>query len=246
MNKALLMSSTKVWDETITTLVAAGMIPSVIDRILLAGLSRAGKSTIAGLLFANVQYATFGDGMLPEELLGQYDSPQPGMFVWRDGPVARAMRNGWPLVLNEIDFAFKRGSGLQGIIHAATDVPAAITLPNGERLEAKEGYFVIATMNAMPDVLPVPVYERFQLILRVDSLSQGLQRELGEFAGMANQVASRNQQVQWQRPMSVGLAVTAAKLRKQGLSHEEITFALGFNERERNDFLTAIASNKSE
>lgn len=246
MNKALLMQSTKSWDETFNTLVGAGVIPSVIDRILLAGLSRAGKTTITGLSFENVQVSTFGDGMLPEELLGQYDSPQPGMFVWRDGPVAKAMRHGYPLVLNEIDFAFKRGSGLQGIIHACCDMPAAITLPNGERLQAAPGYFVVATMNAMPDILPVPVYERFQLILRVDSLSQGLQRELGEFAGMANQVASRNQQVAWQRPMTVGLAVTAAKLRKQGLSHEEITFALGFNQNERDDFLTAIASNKGE
>jgi len=246
MNKTLLLSSASKWDMVFTNLVNAEMIPHVIDRVLLAGASRCGKSTITGLMFKNVQYATFGDGMMPDELLGQYDAPEPGKFVWRDGPVAKAMRHGYPLVLNEIDFAFKRGSGLQGIIHACCDVPAAITLPNGERLEAAPGYFVVATMNAMPDVLPVPVFERFQLILRVDSLSQGLQNELGEFANMANQVVMRGQQVAWQRPMTVGLAVTAAKLRKQGLSVEEITHALGFNQDEANDFMTAVASNKGE
>jgi|SRR5262245_480589 len=237
-------STVAPWDQVFLTSARSGLIPDVIDRILFHGLSRTGKSFITGTVFQNVQVATFGEGMLPDELLGQYVTPEAGRFVWNDGPIAKAMRHGYPLVLNEIDYAFKRGSGLQGLIHAACDVPAAITLPNGERLVAKKGYFVVATMNATPDVLPVPVYDRFQLILRVDCLAKALQDHLGEYAGIANSVVNHKQeQVTWTRPMTVGLCYVAARMRRQGLSHEDIASALGFNEAERVDFLTAVASN---
>jgi hypothetical protein len=233
-----------VWDMTFTKMVHDKLIPNVIDRVLLHGYSRSGKSTITGTLFENVQVATFQEGQLADELLGQYVTPEPGLFRWNDGPIAAAMRHGYPLVLNEIDYAFKRGSGLQGLIHACLDVPAAVTLPSGERLVAAPGYFVVATMNATPDSLPVPVFDRFQLILRVDTLSKGLQQYLGDYAGMANSVVGRGQEkVLWQRPMTVGLCYTAAKLSKSGLSPEEICNALGFSEPEKLDFLASLASN---
>ena len=206
------------WDVRLQRCVDSGIIPGVLNRVLLPGFFRAGKTRFARDLFGaeNVEETTFHKQVVVDDILGSYapNDGAPGMH-WVDGPVARAMRHGRKLVINECSHF---SGDVRCALHAILDDPAGIALPNGEFLKAAPGYAVIGTMNESPETLPPGIYDRFDCIYRVDSLSQGLRNALGNFADKAQNVAHRGVDWQWTRPASVNLFLAAAKLRRHGLS----------------------------
>jgi MoxR-like ATPase len=97
-----------------------------------------------------------------QELLGHY-VPKGAEFVWHDGPVSLAMRQG-ALVLNEVAHASPEVlDALLGIL----DDPevAEIALPTGERLVPHAGFHVVATANEPLETGPLS--DRFEAIVPV-------------------------------------------------------------------------------
>ena len=231
----------QAWDSILTDLFRSLVIPHVLNRVLLWGPPRTGKSTISQTLVpGQVERVTMHREQPVDDLLGGY-CLKDGSTVWADGPAVRAMRRGHILVLDEVDKCSPENCCVQ---HALMDDPAAITLASGERVIAQPGYAVIATTNALPSALSPAIYDRFDLILKADTLSAGLQRKLGNLAAPAqNTVARGPVAYNWSRPASVNLFIAAAKLRSKGLSDETIASVLALDGKERTDFLLAISPN---
>jgi AAA domain (dynein-related subfamily) len=236
--------STKTWDDTFSAIVHAGVFPHTVHRVLISGWPRTGKSTLPGKLFGadNVERTTVHRQMPVDDLIGGMAMVN-GTTVWQDGPAVRALRHGKKLVLDEID----RHSGeIYSFILAIADDPAGVTLPTGERVNAAQGYGLIATTNEPPSKLADALYDRFDLVLKADTLSRGLQQALGEFAECAQNVigrggAGQRVELKWTRPATVNLFIAASKLRKHGCDDERIAELLGLTESETVDFLAAIA-----
>ena len=215
--------STKTWDDAFTEIVNSGIFPNTVNRVLISGWPRTGKSTLPGKLFGldQVERTTVHRQMPVDDLLGGM-ALVSGTTVWQDGPAVRALRHGKKLVLDEID----RHSGeIYSFILAILDDPAGVTLPTGERVNAAAGYGLIATTNEAPSKLSDALYDRFDLVLKADTLSRGLQRSLGAFAEPAQNVIGRGGngqrlELNWSRPATVNLFIAASKLRKHGLNDE--------------------------
>jgi hypothetical protein len=232
---AVKFSANPSWDIVFKTLVETSVFPNVLNRALIYGFSRTGKSTLAHNLL-NSERITFHSGMPLDDLIGGW-TLKDGKTVWADGPAVRALRNGTTLQIDEIN---EIPMECKTVLYALMDKPAGITLPTGERIEAAPGYSVVGTMNPAPNVLPEPVYERFDIILRADELSAGTQEALGQFAEQAKRVVGRGSSYTWTRPMSVGLCLAANELSKIGIKGDALATALGLTGDTVTDFLAAI------
>lgn len=234
--------TTHTWDQQFRAMVSSGIFPSIINRVLFAGYYRSGKTKLPQDIFGrdNIEDITLHRQLIVDDLIGSYGPKEAGGFEWKDGPMARAMRYGKPLVINEID---QMSPDVRCALHAALDDPPAYTLPSGERLIAAKGYCVIATSNSDPTTLPPGVFDRFDVIMKVDRLSQGLRSALGTLADRAEAVAGRGVDwvARWSRPASVNLFLAAAKLRQHGMNDEAIATTLGLDGMAATDFLTAIS-----
>lgn len=235
------MASTEAWDDVLRRLVKDKVVPYPLYRICLFGPPRTGKSSIGRELFEAVERVTIHKQLPVEDLLGGYALVN-GTTVWQDGPAIRALRKGLPLILDEID---QISPECRCILHALLDDPPGITLASGERVEASVGYCVISTTNQLPSVLPDAIRDRFDIILKAGTLSNGLKRTLGTLAPQAEAVVDRDGAYHWSRPASVNLFIAAAKLRKHGWGDAEIVAALALDERAAMDAMISFASPKT-
>jgi hypothetical protein len=161
-----------------------------------------------------------------------------GSTQWQDGPAVRAMRTGVTLLIDEVD---QFSGEIRCFLHAIMDDPAGVTLPTGERVNAKDGFCVVGTTNALPSTLPDALYDRFDLVLKADTLSVGLQKALGEFVEPAKSVVGGGATYEWQRPASVNLYIAAAKMRAKGIQDNAIAEYLGLTGQMATDFLAVVA-----
>ena len=234
------MTKKTTWDSTLTEMFAGGAIPQAIHRVLLWGPPRTGKSSVAYTIVgeARVERVTLHRQQPVDDLVGGY-CLKDGSTIWADGPAVRAMRDGKVLVLDEID---QYSPETRCVLHALMDEPSGVTLASGERVAAVYGYVVIATTNALPGTLPPAILDRFDLILKADTLADGLQKRLGAMAAPAGNTIGREvNRYDWTRQTSVNLFISAAKLRTFGMNDEQIGAVLGLEGTDLVDFLTAIA-----
>ena len=231
------MTTTKAWDQKLTEFVNGGIFPGMVNRMNIHGYSHTGNSTLVHRLLGG-ERITFPQAMPLDDLIGGY-ALIDGRTVWVDGPAVRALKNGTCL---QIDEANEVPSECQTVYYALLDDPAGITLPSGERVEARKGYCVVTTMNPTPTVFPHPVYDRFDIYLKADCLSKGTREALGPYANNAEAVIAFNQpKLDWKRPASVNAFLAANKLRQGGVSQERIAEVLGWEGKEALDFLAATA-----
>ena len=225
------------WDNRFTAYWQTGLFPDVLSRAAISGRSRSGKSTLVHTLTKS-ERITFHPAMPLDDLIVGM-SLVNGSTVWLDGPAVRALRNGSILQIDEAD---RVPIECETVLYALLDDPPAITLPTGERVTAAPGFGVVFTMNPLPDVLPHPIYDRFDIYLLADTLSAGTQEALGDFAKHASKVIGFNQpSLDWSRPASVNAFLAASKMRKAGLPDEKILEVLGWQGTDATDFLTVMA-----
>lgn len=226
------------WDKKLSAYAESRLIPDVLTRVSISGYSRTGKSTLVKRIFGG-ERITFHPAMPLDDVIGGW-ALVDGCTRWVDGPAVRALKNGTCL---HIDESNEIPAECTTFFYALLDDPAGITLPSGERVDAKPGFCVICTMNPTPDVYPHPIFDRFDVYLTATTLSDGMKRALGPFARNAENVVSFNQpKLDWKRPASVNAFLAAAKMRSRGLSDEKIAEVLGWDGRQMTDFLTAASA----
>lgn len=139
--------------------VAESVIQFGQGNTLLYGPPGTGKSYAAQSGGDTVYNLTITPDTAAAELRGHYH-PRGGEFVWQDGPIVRAMREGARLVLNEVNHA---GGDVLSFLLAALDNPEScrICLPSGETVRPAPGFHVVGTMNGEPDDLLPALKDRF-------------------------------------------------------------------------------------
>src|SRR5262245_8416805 len=235
-----MLTKAKAWDQQATEFVNSGIFGhagSPLNRMCILGYSRTGKSTHVKALL-NGERITFHPAMPLDDLIGGW-ALLDGRTCWVDGPAVRALKGGKCLHIDEMNFVPPE---CQTFLYALLDDPAGITLPNGERVESKPGYCVVATMNPDPSCLPHPIFDRFDIYLKATTLSAGARRALGRFADNAQSVIELGQpKLVWKRPPSVNAFLAASKLRNHGVADNDIPAILGWEGKDATDFLIACS-----
>jgi MoxR-like ATPase len=142
----------------------------VINHLYMWGKPGIGKTWTAyhkGRIEQGVYAVTCTPETPASELRGHYLPGPDGHFVWHDGPVVRAMREGARLVINEIGHA---SDDVLALMHPVLEhmETARITLPTNETVAPAAGFHVVLTDNAAPDELPPALRDRFDAVLRID------------------------------------------------------------------------------
>lgn len=131
-----------------------GFAKGDLYSMLFAGGSGTGKSTAARVIPArcgipyisinfsvNIEESDIFGSMIPNSMKASADDPE---FVWQDGILTKAVRNGYCAVLEEINFA---RPGVLGKLNSLLDENRQIDLPTGEVLRAHPNFRIIATCN---------------------------------------------------------------------------------------------------
>lgn len=190
------MNRTENKPQWADTLQAVSVLDNPPRRILLYGPPGTGKTSFALSLNEQTERITLTPGQFPDALLGKF-LLKDGSTFWQNGPATRAALNGLPLVLDEIN---KAGPELDSTLQAILDDPSVcrLNLDNGETIEPKDGFRIIATMNGTPDQLAEAVLDRFDIVLKCDAPSLGLLQRLQPDAAqfivnkMANEIATEH------------------------------------------------------
>ena len=131
-----------------------GFAKGDVYAMLFTGDSGTGKSTSArvipykcGIPYVSVNFSVnieesdlFGS-MMPNPTKNDPSDPE---FIWQDGVITKAVRNGYCAILEEINFA---RPGVLGKFNSLLDENRQIDLPNGEIVKAHPNFRMIATCN---------------------------------------------------------------------------------------------------
>ena len=155
--------------------VLTAILPHV-SRVLLVGPPATGKSTTAMKVSGAKYRVTMTETTSREDLIGMFHLID-GETKWIDGPVTSAMRNGEPILVDEIDRYSPEAASL---LYALIDDKPHLSLPNGDMLYASDGYKMIMTSNEGLDTLPVAVQDRIECVLMASEPHEDAISELPE------------------------------------------------------------------
>ena len=149
-------------------LVERILASSRVRSVYLFGPPGLGKSYSAyymGRIERGVYACTLTEETPAAEMRGSWLPSGEGL-VWHDGPIARAMREGARLVLNELSHA---SDDVLAFLYPIIESPetARITLPTNETLSPAPGFHTVVTDNLPPDDLPPALQDRFETILEI-------------------------------------------------------------------------------
>lgn len=132
----------------------AGFANGDIYSMVFVGESGTGKSTAARVIphrcgipyvsvnfSVNIEEADLFGAMYPNPYKKSADDPE---FAWQDGIITKAVRNGYCVILEELNFA---RPGVLGKLNSLLDENRQIDLSNGEIVRAHPNFRIIATCN---------------------------------------------------------------------------------------------------
>ena len=161
------------------------------SRTFIWGPVGIGKSFTAQQILSaineNVWQCTLDEDKVVQELLGHF-LPKGQEFVWHNGPVATAFKEGHGLVINEL----ARGSGaVKDMFLGILDDPevASLRLPNGDFLVRGKNFKVVATANNPPEDLDEALKDRFDVVIKIDTPHPMIIRNLNKkLPGLGNMI----------------------------------------------------------
>lgn len=131
-----------------------GFAKGDIYSMVFVGESGTGKSTAARVIphrcgipyisinfSVNIEESDLFGAMYPNPYKKSADDPE---FTWQDGIITKAVRNGYCVILEELNFA---RPGVLGKLNSLLDENRQVDLSNGEIVRAHPNFRIIATCN---------------------------------------------------------------------------------------------------
>jgi midasin (ATPase involved in ribosome maturation) len=132
----------------------AAYAKGIIYSSFFAGDSGTGKTTLAKVIGHKLGLPTlslnFSSNIEESDVIGTWisnvnkSSPTDPEFVWKDGLLTKAIRNGYLIILEEINFA---RPGILGKLNSLLDETRQIDLPTGDIVKAHKNFRMIVTGN---------------------------------------------------------------------------------------------------
>ena len=206
-------------------------------RMLIVGPPGVGKSYAAVRAGDTYYQVTLSEDLTWQELMGHY-VPKGTVFVWHDGPVAQAMREGAILVLNEVGRA--SSAVLDGLLGVLDDPEVCcVSLPTGENLKPAKGFRVIATSNSGPETLDVALQDRFEVMVSLAVPNPALIKRLNSAkAGLGDAIA--NSYASGESAISPRRALSFVAFMKAG-HNAKVAAVMAFGAK-ASDFLNALTA----
>lgn len=141
-----------------------------LNRVFVVGPPGVGKTFAAQHAARENQQVisiTLSEDVVLQELLGHY-IPKGGEFVWHDGPLTTAIREGSLVVVNELGRA---SSSVRDAMLGVLDAPdvCQIVLPTGEVVRPVATFAIIATSNSGVEELDPALADRFECVIVVNA-----------------------------------------------------------------------------
>lgn len=189
-----------------------------LSRVSLWGPPGIGKTFGACRLRNNGETLsiTLSEDIVAQELMGHY-IPRGNEFVWHDGPVTTAVRNGYNVVVNELGRA---SAAVKDMFLGVLDNPdvCKLTMPTGEVVKPSDGFKVIATSNSGPEELDPALADRFEAVIQVQGPHPELVAVFDQYLpGLGKAVMDSYATAE---PISCRSALTMIILSKKGVSLE--------------------------
>ncbi len=175
-----------------------------------------------------------------QELFGHY-VPEGNRFVYHDGPVIDAMRNGKVMVVNELGRASR---AVQDALLGALDsiASARVTLPSGETVTAHNGFRAIITSNDTVENLDQALRDRCESVINLTEPHPDLVKALNEAMPSLGD-AVRESYSDPDRAISTRASFAFAKLVNAGVP-EKVAGTLAYGPR-ADDILNTLRLRKS-
>jgi nitric oxide reductase NorQ protein len=193
-----------------------------LNRIFVVGPPGVGKTYAAQHALKSKQQQvisiTLSEDVVLQELLGHF-VPKGGEFVWHDGPLTTALREGSLVVVNELGRA---SSSVKDAMLGVLDSPdvCQIVLPTGEVVQPKATFTVIATSNSGVDELDPALADRFECVIVVSVPHPALIAHLNaQVNGLGTMV--KKSYAQESKAISPRAALTFARLALAGVDSDE-------------------------
>lgn len=166
---ALRLTSNSNWTD-----LFVAVLPHV-HRVLLIGAPGTGKSTAAMQIAQCRHRITMTETTSEDALLGMWHL-RDNKTVWTDGPLTQAMKQGEPVLVDEIDHYSPEAASL---LYSLIDDNPHVETPEGS-VTAQDGYKMIMTANEGLETLPAAVQDRIEVIIDANTPANGALADVPE------------------------------------------------------------------
>ena len=161
--------------------------------VLTYGPPGTGKTAMIEAAFGDIETVQGNGDTDVSEFVGGFIQLPNGMFSWVDGPLPRAMERGVPLYVDEISLVEPK---VMSVVYGAMDGRGVIEItqnPDRGEVEAKPGFYVIASCNpnAPGARMSEALLSRFRLSFKV-----GTDYDLAKRLGVPNKVVGAAQNME--------------------------------------------------